>query len=202
MGSADNAEPMQAAPAERPDVGKEPPQKQEPPRAPEASVGSADNADPMQVAPARGSEGVEEHPQPEKELPQASLSCGNEGFGPRAATEGDEETPPEAESGSAEPELTLVSGARKGEEEPERAEGGALKADPLPEEQRGQETGPRHSIEGPVPITEGAIPHIKHYLKKMENYNKINISKETSVYTGLCAYKTVKTKVVLNRKRK
>ncbi|MGH0118840.1 UNVERIFIED_CONTAM: hypothetical protein FKN15_056227 [Acipenser sinensis] len=147
---------MQAAPAERPDGGKEPPQKQEPPRAPEASVGSADNAEPMKVAPAGGSELVEEHPQPEKELPQASLSCGDEGFGPRAAAEGDEETPPEAEAGSAEPALTLVSGARKGGEEPERAEGGALEVDPLPEVQRGQETGPRPSIEGPVPVTEGA----------------------------------------------
>ncbi|MGH0145068.1 UNVERIFIED_CONTAM: hypothetical protein FKN15_004705 [Acipenser sinensis] len=150
VGSADNAEPMQAAPAERPDGGKEPPQKQEPPRAPEASVGSADNAEPMQVAPAGGSEGVEEHPQPEKELPQASLSCGDEGFGPRAAAEGDEVTPPEAEAGSAEPALTLVSGARKGGEEPERAEGGALKADPLPEVQRGQ-----------IPVTEGAPSDLK-----------------------------------------
>ncbi|MGH0116624.1 UNVERIFIED_CONTAM: hypothetical protein FKN15_012219 [Acipenser sinensis] len=155
VGSADNAEPMQAAPAERPEGGKEPPQEQEPPRAPEASVGSADNAEPMQVAPAGGSEGGEEHPQPEQELPQASLSCGDGGFGPRAAAEGDEETPPEAEAGSAEPALTLVSGARKGGEEPERAEGGALKVDPLPEVQQGQETGPRPSIEGPVPVTEG-----------------------------------------------
>ncbi|MGH0121706.1 UNVERIFIED_CONTAM: hypothetical protein FKN15_076302 [Acipenser sinensis] len=188
---------MQAAPAERPEGGKEPPQEQEPPRAPEASVGSAENAEPMQAASAEGSEGGEEpslpeqelpqaslscgdggsgpraavegeettppeadgggeHPQPEQELPQASLSCGDGGFGPRAAAEGDEETPPEAEAGSAEPALTLVSGARKGGEEPERAEGGALKADPLPAVQRGQETGPRPSIEGPVPVTEGA----------------------------------------------
>ncbi|MGH0137092.1 UNVERIFIED_CONTAM: hypothetical protein FKN15_062845 [Acipenser sinensis] len=110
----------------------------------------------MQAAPAGGSEGGGEHPQPEQELPQASLSCGDGGFGPRAAAEGDEETPPEAEAGSAEPALTLVSGAWKGGEEPERAEGGALKADPLPEVQRGQETGPRPSIEGPVPVTEGA----------------------------------------------
>ncbi|MGH0150874.1 UNVERIFIED_CONTAM: hypothetical protein FKN15_018904 [Acipenser sinensis] len=152
VGSADNAEPMQATPAEGPEGGNEPPQEQEPPRAPEASVGSADNAEPMQAAPAGGSEGGEEHPQPEQELPQASLSCGDGGSGPRAAAEGDEETPPEAEAGSAEPALTLVSGARKGGEELERAEGGALKADPLPEVQRGQETGPQ----GPVPVTEGA----------------------------------------------
>ncbi|MGH0124199.1 UNVERIFIED_CONTAM: hypothetical protein FKN15_054122 [Acipenser sinensis] len=92
----------------------------------------------------------------EQDLPQASLSCGDGGFGPRAAAEGDEETPPEAEAGSAEPALTLVSGARKGGEEPERAEGGALEVDPLPEVQRGQETSPRPSIEGPVPVTEGA----------------------------------------------
>ncbi|MGH0121028.1 UNVERIFIED_CONTAM: hypothetical protein FKN15_068724 [Acipenser sinensis] len=147
VGSADNAEPMQAAPAERPEGGKEPPQDQEPPRAPEASVGSADNAEPMQAAPAEGSEGGDEAPHPEQELPQASLSCGDGGFGPRAAAEGDEETSPEAE-----PTLTLVSEARKGGEEPERAEGGALEADPLPEVQRGQETGPQ----GPVPVTEGA----------------------------------------------
>ncbi|MGH0125727.1 UNVERIFIED_CONTAM: hypothetical protein FKN15_052841 [Acipenser sinensis] len=156
VGSADNAEPMQAAPAKRPEGGKEPPQKQEPPRAPEASVGSADNAEPMQVAPAGGSEGVEEHPKPEQELPQASLSCGDGGFVPHTAAEGDEETPPEAEAGSVEPALTLVSVARKGGEEPERAEGGALEVDPLPEVQRGQKTGPRPSIEGPVPVTEGA----------------------------------------------
>ncbi|MGH0144324.1 UNVERIFIED_CONTAM: hypothetical protein FKN15_003360 [Acipenser sinensis] len=147
---------MQAAPAERPEGGKEPPQEQEPPRAPEASVGSADNAEPMQAAPVEGSEGGEEAPQPEKELPQASLSCGDGGSGPRAAAEGEEITPPEADAGSAGPALTLVSGARKGGEEPERAEGGALKADPLPEVQQGQETGPRPSIEGPVPVTKGA----------------------------------------------
>ncbi|MGH0120004.1 UNVERIFIED_CONTAM: hypothetical protein FKN15_061122 [Acipenser sinensis] len=155
-GSADNVEPMQATSAEGPEGGKEPPQEQEPPRAPEASVGSADNAEPMQAAPAGGSEGGEEHAQPEQELPQASLSCGDGGFGPSAAREGDEETPPEAEAGSAEPTLTLVSGARKGGEEPERAEGGALEVDPLPEVQQGHKTGPRPSIEGPVPVTEGA----------------------------------------------
>ncbi|MGH0141844.1 UNVERIFIED_CONTAM: hypothetical protein FKN15_029660 [Acipenser sinensis] len=152
VGSADIAEPMQATPAEGPEGGKELPQEQEPPRAPEASVGSADNAEPMQAAPVEGSEGGEEAPQPEKELPQASLSCGDGGSGPRAAAEGEEITPPEADAGSAGPALTLVSGARKGGEEPERAEGGALEADPLPEVQRGQETGPQ----GPVPVTEGA----------------------------------------------
>ncbi|MGH0124877.1 UNVERIFIED_CONTAM: hypothetical protein FKN15_065447 [Acipenser sinensis] len=195
LGSADNTEPMQGTPAEGPEGGNEPPQEQEPPRAPEASVGSADNAEPMQAAPADGPEGEEDTPLPEQELPlapvsgegkdstpegsvgsadkaepmqttpaeeaeggdepppqeqelpQASLSCGDGGFGPRAAAEGDEETSPEAE-----PTLSLVSEARKGGEEPERAEGGALKADPLPEVQRGQETGPQ----GPVPVTEGA----------------------------------------------
>ncbi|MGH0118463.1 UNVERIFIED_CONTAM: hypothetical protein FKN15_054315 [Acipenser sinensis] len=152
VGSADNAEPMQATPAEGPEGGKEPPQEQEPPRAPEASVGSADNAEPMQSASAEGSEGGEEPPHQEQKLPQASLSCSDGGFGPCDTAEGDEETPPEADAGSAEPGLTLVSGARKGGEEPERAEGGALKADPLPEVQRGQETGPQ----GPVPVTEGA----------------------------------------------
>ncbi|MGH0175305.1 UNVERIFIED_CONTAM: hypothetical protein FKN15_073363 [Acipenser sinensis] len=136
---------MQATPAEGPEGGKEPPQEQEPPRAPEASLGSADNAEPMQAAPAGGSEGGEEPPQSEKELPQASLSCGDGGSGPRAAAEGEEITPPEAEADSAEPALTLVSGARKGGEEPERAEGGALEVDPLPEVQRGQ-----------IPVTEGA----------------------------------------------
>ncbi|MGH0144487.1 UNVERIFIED_CONTAM: hypothetical protein FKN15_003405 [Acipenser sinensis] len=186
---------MQATPAEGPEGGKEPPQEQEPPRAPEANVGSADIAEPMQATPAEGPEGEEETPLPEQELPlapvsgegkdstpegsmgsadkaepmqttpaeesqggaepphqeqelpQASLSCGDGGFGPRAAAEGDEETSPEAE-----PTLSLVSEARKGGEEPERAEGGALEADPLPEVQRGQETGPQ----GPVPVTEGA----------------------------------------------
>ncbi|MGH0129201.1 UNVERIFIED_CONTAM: hypothetical protein FKN15_037825 [Acipenser sinensis] len=103
------------------------------------------------AAPAEGSEGGDEAPHPEQELPQASLSCGHGGSGPRAAAEGEEITPPEADAGSAEPALTLVSGARKGGEEPERAEGGALEADPLPEVQRGQETGPQ----GPVPVTEG-----------------------------------------------
>ncbi|MGH0192628.1 UNVERIFIED_CONTAM: hypothetical protein FKN15_020196 [Acipenser sinensis] len=152
VGSADNAEPMQEAPAEGPEGGKEPPQEQEPPRAPEASMGSAENAEPMQSVSAEESEGGEEPPLLEQELPQASLSCGDGGSGPRAAAEGDEETPPEADAGSAEPALTLVSGARKGGEEPERAEGGALEADPLPEVQRGQETGPQ----GPVPVTEGA----------------------------------------------
>ncbi|MGH0122651.1 UNVERIFIED_CONTAM: hypothetical protein FKN15_009686 [Acipenser sinensis] len=138
VGSTDNAEPRQATPAEGPEGGKEIPQEQEPPRAPEASVGSADNAEPMQVAPAGGSEGGEEPPHQEQKLPQASLSCGDGGFGPRDAAEGDketppeadEETPPEAEAGSAEPALTLVSGARKGGEEPERAEGGALERPP------------------------------------------------------------------------
>ncbi|MGH0118481.1 UNVERIFIED_CONTAM: hypothetical protein FKN15_016816 [Acipenser sinensis] len=101
----------------------------------------------MQAASAEGSEGGEEPPLPEQELPQASLSCGDGGSGPRAAAEGEEITPPEAE-----PTPTFVSGARKGGEELERAEGGALKADPLPEVQRGQETGPQ----GPVPVTEGA----------------------------------------------
>ncbi|MGH0165796.1 UNVERIFIED_CONTAM: hypothetical protein FKN15_049623 [Acipenser sinensis] len=110
----------------------------------------------MQAASAEGSEGGEEPPRPEQELPQASLSCGDGGFGPRDAAEGEEITPPEADAGSAEPALTLVSGARKGGEEPERAEGGALEVDPLPEVQRGQKTGPRPSIEGPVPVTEGA----------------------------------------------
>ncbi|MGH0122086.1 UNVERIFIED_CONTAM: hypothetical protein FKN15_010500 [Acipenser sinensis] len=147
VGSADNVEPMQGAPAERPEGGKEPPQEQEPPRAPEASVGSAENAEPMQAASAEGSEGGAEPPHQEQELPQSSLSCGDGGFGPRAAAEGEEITPPEAE-----PTPTLVSGAQKGGEELERAEGGALKADPLPEVQRGQETGPQ----GPVPVTEGA----------------------------------------------
>ncbi|MGH0144484.1 UNVERIFIED_CONTAM: hypothetical protein FKN15_002913 [Acipenser sinensis] len=153
MGSVDKAEPMQATPAEGPEGEEEqllP--EQEMPRAPvsveetdsspEASVGSEDNAEPMQATLA---EGGEEHPQPEQELPQASLSCGDGGFGPRAAAEGDEETPPEAEAGSAEPALTLVSGAQKGGEEPERAEGGALEVDPLPEVQRGK-----------IPVTEGA----------------------------------------------
>ncbi|MGH0139381.1 UNVERIFIED_CONTAM: hypothetical protein FKN15_069398 [Acipenser sinensis] len=156
VGSADNVEPMQAVPAERPEGGKESPQEQEPPRAPEASVGSADNAEPMRAAPAGGSEGIEEPPQPKQELPQASLFCGDGGSGPRAAAEGDEITPPEADAGSAEPAVTLVSGAQKGGEEPARAEGGALEVDPLPEVQQGQETGPRPSIEGPVPVTEGA----------------------------------------------
>ncbi|MGH0175760.1 UNVERIFIED_CONTAM: hypothetical protein FKN15_008521 [Acipenser sinensis] len=151
VGSADNAEPMQATPAEGPEGGKEPPQEQEPPRAPEASMGSADNAEPMQAASAEGSEVGEEPPHQEQKLPEASLSCGDGGFGPRDAVEGDEETPPEADAGSAEPAVTLVSGAQKGGEEPERAEGGAVKADPLPEVQRGQETGPQ----GPVPVTEG-----------------------------------------------
>ncbi|MGH0125945.1 UNVERIFIED_CONTAM: hypothetical protein FKN15_025165 [Acipenser sinensis] len=156
-GSADNVEPMQATSAEGREGEEELPlPEHEPPRAPEASVGSEDNAEPMQAAPAGGSEGGEEPPQPEQELPQASLSCGDGGFGPRAAAEGDKITPPEAEAGSAEPALTLVSGVWKGGEEPERAEGGALEVDPLPEVQRGQKTGPRPSIEGPVPVTEGA----------------------------------------------
>ncbi|MGH0145418.1 UNVERIFIED_CONTAM: hypothetical protein FKN15_040348 [Acipenser sinensis] len=106
--------------------------------APETGVGSVDNAEPMQATPAEGTEGGEEPPQPEKELPQASLSCGDGVSGPRAATERDKKTPPEADMGSAEPALTLVSGARKGGEEPERAEDGALEVDPLPEVQRGQ----------------------------------------------------------------
>ncbi|MGH0153276.1 UNVERIFIED_CONTAM: hypothetical protein FKN15_027513 [Acipenser sinensis] len=101
----------------------------------------------MQTTPAEESQGGAEPPPQEQELPQASLSCGDGGFGPRAAAEGDEETSPEAE-----PTLSLVSEARKGGEEPERAEGGALEVDPLPEVQRGQETGPQ----GPVPVTEGA----------------------------------------------
>ncbi|MGH0143296.1 UNVERIFIED_CONTAM: hypothetical protein FKN15_078335 [Acipenser sinensis] len=147
VGSADNEEPMQVAPADWPEGGKEPPQEQEPPQAPEASVCSADNAEPMQAASAEGSEGGEEPPHQEQKLPQASLSCIDGGFGPCDAADGEEITPPEAE-----PTPTLVSGARKGGEEPERAEGGALKADPLPEVQRGQETGPQ----GPVPVTEGA----------------------------------------------
>ncbi|MGH0134660.1 UNVERIFIED_CONTAM: hypothetical protein FKN15_018860 [Acipenser sinensis] len=145
---------MQATSAEGPEGEEELPlPEQEPPRAPEASVGSADNAEPMQAetTPAEESEGGDEPPHQEQELPQASLSCGDGGFGPRAATEGEEITPPEAE-----PTLTLVSGARKGGEEPERAEGGALEVDPLPEVQRGQKTGPRPSIEGPIPVTEGA----------------------------------------------
>ncbi|MGH0149151.1 UNVERIFIED_CONTAM: hypothetical protein FKN15_014476 [Acipenser sinensis] len=322
VGSADNAEPMQATSAEGPEGEEEPPQEQEPPRAPEASMaclpeegaaetapeaeaGSAGNAEPMQATPAEGPEGEEEQPPQEQELPlkqqppraslsgggegsgpraavggeteavlvtdaeegegpervyplslgeggegpervdplpsrkedgpetvprtskegpragttrpsgsaayverpsaplksrvqtvparvpppispaaspgggalgesvkikircnalthqqqelpQASLSCGDGGFGPRDAAEGEEITPPEADAGSAEPALTLVSGARKGGEEPERAEGGALEVDPLPEVQRGQKTGPRPSIEGPFPVTEGA----------------------------------------------
>ncbi|MGH0143198.1 UNVERIFIED_CONTAM: hypothetical protein FKN15_035443 [Acipenser sinensis] len=144
-GSADKAEPMQVTPAEGPEGEEELPlPEQELPWAYEAGVGSADNAEPMQAALVEGSEGGEEPPQPEQELPQASLSCGDGGSGPRAAAEGDEET------------LTLVSGAQKGGEEPERAEGGALEVDPLPEVQRGQETGPRPSIEGPVSVTEGA----------------------------------------------
>ncbi|MGH0116088.1 UNVERIFIED_CONTAM: hypothetical protein FKN15_023121 [Acipenser sinensis] len=148
---------MQATSAEGPEGEEELPlPEHEPPRAPEASVGSADNAEPMQAASAEGSEGGEEPPRPEQELPQASLSCGDGGFGPRDAAEGEEITPPEADAGSAEPALTLVSGARKGGEEPERAEGGALEVDPLPEVQRGQKTGPRPSIEGPFPVTEGA----------------------------------------------
>ncbi|MGH0130852.1 UNVERIFIED_CONTAM: hypothetical protein FKN15_043631 [Acipenser sinensis] len=106
----------------------------------EAEAGSADKAEPMQATPAEG----------------ASLSCGDGGSGPRAAAEGDEITPPEADAGSAEPAVTLVSGAWKGGEEPARAEGGALEVDPLPEVQWGQETGPGPSIEGPVPVTEGA----------------------------------------------
>ncbi|MGH0188847.1 UNVERIFIED_CONTAM: hypothetical protein FKN15_031705 [Acipenser sinensis] len=127
--------------------------------APEAEAGSADKAEPMQATTAEEPEG-EEEPSQEQKLPQASLSCGDGGFGPRAAAEGDEEggeeTPPEADGGSVEPAPTMVSEARKGGEEPERAEGGALKADPLPEVQQGQETGPRPSIEGPVPVTKGA----------------------------------------------
>ncbi|MGH0156687.1 UNVERIFIED_CONTAM: hypothetical protein FKN15_040622 [Acipenser sinensis] len=110
----------------------------------------------MQATPAEGLEGGEEPPHPEKELPQASFSCDDGGSGPRAAAEGDKKTPPEADLGSAEPVPTMASGAQKGGEEPKRAEGGALKVDPLPEVQRGQETGPRPSIEGPVPVTEGA----------------------------------------------
>ncbi|MGH0145264.1 UNVERIFIED_CONTAM: hypothetical protein FKN15_032843 [Acipenser sinensis] len=154
-GSAGNAELMQATPAEGPEGGEEPPlpEKELPlapvsgektDSAPKAGVGSADSAEPMQATLAEGSEGGEEPPQ-EQDLPQASLSCGDGGFGPRAAAEGDEETPPEAEAGSAEPALTLVSGAWKGGEETKRAKGGALEVDPLPEVQRGQ-----------IPVTEGA----------------------------------------------
>ncbi|MGH0123938.1 UNVERIFIED_CONTAM: hypothetical protein FKN15_015532 [Acipenser sinensis] len=153
---------MQAASAEGSEGGEEPPLPEQ--ELPQASFSCGDGgsgpraategekitppeAEPMQAASAEGSEGGEEPPLPEQELPQASFSCGDGGSGPRAATEGEKITPPEAE-----PTPTLVSGARTGGEEPERAEGGALKADPLPEVQRGQETGPQ----GPVPVTEGA----------------------------------------------
>ncbi|MGH0138722.1 UNVERIFIED_CONTAM: hypothetical protein FKN15_067632 [Acipenser sinensis] len=68
---------------------------------------------------------------------------------PVTSREGKGEKAPEAAGPSApsktEPVLTLVSGARKGGEEPKRAEGGALEVDPLPEVQRGQ-----------IPVTEGA----------------------------------------------
>ncbi|MGH0132331.1 UNVERIFIED_CONTAM: hypothetical protein FKN15_031954 [Acipenser sinensis] len=166
-GSADKAEPMQATPAEGPEGEKEPPlPEQELPRAsasceeadstPEASVGSADNADPMQATLAEGPEVGEEPLLSEQEL--ASLSCGDGGSGPRAAAEGDAETSPEAEVGSTEPTRTTAAGVQTGGEEPERAEGGALEVDPLPDVQRGQETGPRPTTEGPVSVavTEGA----------------------------------------------
>ncbi|MGH0177547.1 UNVERIFIED_CONTAM: hypothetical protein FKN15_075288 [Acipenser sinensis] len=52
-----STEPMQTTPAEGPEGEEEPPQEQELPRTPEASVGSADNAEPMQAASAEGSEG-------------------------------------------------------------------------------------------------------------------------------------------------
>ncbi|MGH0132709.1 UNVERIFIED_CONTAM: hypothetical protein FKN15_008191 [Acipenser sinensis] len=156
-GSAEEAaEPMEEAPAERPKGREEPVRadgalRVDPlPVTKEASEADPDSSTEGPAA-AEGSEGGEEPPQ-EQDLPQASLSRGAGGFGPRAAAEGDEETPPEAEAGSAQPALTLVSGARKGGEEPERAEGGALEVDPLPEVQRGQETGPQ----GPVPVTEEA----------------------------------------------
>ncbi|MGH0172312.1 UNVERIFIED_CONTAM: hypothetical protein FKN15_062949 [Acipenser sinensis] len=166
-GSADKAEPMQATPAEGPEGEKEPPlPEQELPRAsasceeadsaPEASVGSADNAEPMQATPVEGPEVGEEPLLSEQEL--ASLSCGDGGSSPRAAAEGDAETSPEAEVGSTEPTHTTAAGVQTGGEEPERAEGGALEVDPLPDVQRGQETGPRPTTEGPVSVavTEGA----------------------------------------------
>ncbi|MGH0191394.1 UNVERIFIED_CONTAM: hypothetical protein FKN15_062671 [Acipenser sinensis] len=64
------AEPMQATPTEGPEGEEEPPQEQELPRVPEASMGSADNAEPMQATPAEGPEGGKEPPQ-EQEPPRA-----------------------------------------------------------------------------------------------------------------------------------
>ncbi|MGH0114656.1 UNVERIFIED_CONTAM: hypothetical protein FKN15_031798 [Acipenser sinensis] len=68
---AGSTEPMQATPTEGPEGEEEPPQEQELPRVPEASMGSADNAEPMQETPAEGPEGEKQPPLPEQELPRA-----------------------------------------------------------------------------------------------------------------------------------
>ncbi|MGH0134367.1 UNVERIFIED_CONTAM: hypothetical protein FKN15_072357 [Acipenser sinensis] len=53
---------------------------------------------------------------------------------------------------------TTAAKAPKGGEKLEREEGGALEVDPLPDTQRGHETGPRPTTEGPITntVTEGA----------------------------------------------
>ncbi|MGH0133202.1 UNVERIFIED_CONTAM: hypothetical protein FKN15_067538 [Acipenser sinensis] len=159
---ADNAEPMQVTPAEGLEGGDEPPPEKELPQAPisgkemdsvpEAEVDSADNAEPMQVTPAEGLEGGDEPP-PEKELPQAPISGKEMDSVPEAEVDSADNAEPMQAIPAEGPE-----GAQKGGKEPERAEGGAIEVDPLPDVQRGQETGPRATTEGLVSIkvTKGA----------------------------------------------
>ncbi|MGH0133449.1 UNVERIFIED_CONTAM: hypothetical protein FKN15_008461 [Acipenser sinensis] len=108
-----STEPMQATPVEGPEGEEEPPQEQELPRAPEASMGSADNAEPMQETPAAGSEGEKQPPLPEQELPRAPEVGSADNAEPMQATpaegpEGGKEPPQEQEQPQA-PEASVGS---------------------------------------------------------------------------------------------
>ncbi|MGH0114783.1 UNVERIFIED_CONTAM: hypothetical protein FKN15_049657 [Acipenser sinensis] len=104
--------------------------------------------------------GAKEGPPKPKRPPRRPPSAGNEGPGPRAATEGGKDPSPEAVQGSAEeaePMEEAPTEKQKGREESARAEI-ALRADPLPVSKETPEAGPDSTTEGPAAagVAEGA----------------------------------------------
>ncbi|MGH0114847.1 UNVERIFIED_CONTAM: hypothetical protein FKN15_058426 [Acipenser sinensis] len=104
--------------------------------------------------------GAKEGPPKPKRPPRRPPSAGNEGPGPRAATEGGKDPSPEAVQGSAEeaePMEEAPAENQKGREEPARAEI-ALRADPLPVSKETSDAGPDSTTEGPAAagVAEGA----------------------------------------------
>ncbi|MGH0148038.1 UNVERIFIED_CONTAM: hypothetical protein FKN15_011893 [Acipenser sinensis] len=97
--------------------------------------------------------GAKEGPPKPKRPPRRPPSAGNEGPGPRNATERVKDPSPEAVRGSAEEAVEPMEEAPaerpKGRAEPVRAEE-ALRADSLPVTKETSEAGPDSTVEGPA----------------------------------------------------